>query len=219
MDSIELFNLRPDLDPGPLSKKQLEERPRRNKLRNTNVFPSYSEFERQRPRTPVYGMLRFRSPEGYRMATSAELRIFGCVIRRHPVPTVKTREVTTLYLEGVPSDLLAMDVECELAQLMHKRGLRVMQDGMQGVGRTNARGGGRVLETSSYQENAVPSSCQIKFEDYQAAYQTYQEVRDGNEDGDGARNRVSLFGGEECQVHWFRTPANSMAYWTRELAF
>lgn len=220
LESIQLFNLRPDLDPGPLSKKQLQERRRKNKLRNKNLFQSYSEFQRQRPRTPVYGMLRFKSAEGYRVATSPELCIFGAVIRRHPVLSIKHQDITTLYLEQIPTNLFSMDVEYKLAQLLHPQKVHIMLDGMKGVGKNGSGSGDSV--NGDYQEYSKPSSCEVKFDDFHTASQVYQWIREGGDGDDEVKktgNSVTFMGGEDCQVQWFRTPENSMGYWTRELNF
>ena len=48
LDSIRLFNLRPDLDPGPILTIECKERCRSKKLRNEN-----GESPHHRPRTPV----------------------------------------------------------------------------------------------------------------------------------------------------------------------
>lgn len=220
LDSIQLFNLRPDLDPGPLTKNQLQERRRKNKLRNKNLFTPYSKNDNKRPRTPVYGMLRFQTAKGYGVATSPELCIFGCVIRRHPVMSIKHQDLTTMYLEQLPSNLNSMDVEYKLARLLRSHNVHVMLDGMQGVG-TNGSGIIDSVINGDYQEYSKPSSCQVKFEDFHTASQAYQWIKEGNDVGEneGAGNSVAVMGSEECQLHWFRTPENSMGYWTRELNF
>ena len=211
LESIQLFNLRPDLDPGPLTAKEVSERRRKNRVRNKDLFVTYSEYRRNRPRTPVYGMLRFRSAEGYRAATVPELCIFGCVIRRHPVLSIQPRLMKTLYLEGLPQNLRAIDVELRLAQLLHPRELHITLDGMSGVG---AGEGER-----ERQDYSVPVSCEIKFEEYQTASQIYRCITDRGDGGGEIRHTAPFVGDGECQVHWFQTPQNSMGYWTRDLIF
>ena len=211
LESIQLYNLRPELDPGPLSQKEQKER-RRRKVRNRNLYLSHNEFQRQRPRTPVYGMLRFKDAKGYKVATSPELCIFGTVIKRHPVLSIKHSDMNTLYLEQTPEDLYSMQLEYKLAQLLHPHNVHIMTDGMNGVGKNGSN--------EDDQEYSKPASCQVKFEDFHTAYQAYQWIRqgvDGNEVED-SDNRAT-FVGDECQVHWFQTPHNSMEYWTRELSF
>lgn len=219
LDSIQLFNKRPDLDPGPMSKKQLEDRRRQDKLRyKKNSYLSLKEFRNQRPRTPVYGMLRYKTTEGYQAATIPELCIFGCVIRRHPVLSIKSEEVTKLYLEQLPTDMYAMDVEYKLAKLMQPHNIHIMLDGMKGVG-ANRSG----MDMNDHQDYSNPSSCQVAFEDFHAASQAHQLVRQGgdgkNEDEEEKENIIAYLGDKECQVQWFRTPENAMGYWTRELGF
>ena len=196
LDSIELFNLRPDLDPGPLTKKMKERR--RKKSRMKNSFSSF-EIRQHRPPSPVYGMLRFQTDEVYKIGTSPELCIFGCVIRRHPVLSIKHDDLQTLYLEQFQSDLSPLDVENQLSQLLQ---LHVMLDGMKGVGRNE-------LVTDTSLSKRLPVSCQVKFDNFHEAFQAYQLLQEG----------VSPLMGEKSQVNWFRTPANALDWWTRDLHF
>lgn len=218
LDSIQLFNLRPDLDPGPLSAATMRDRKR--KKRNKNKYLSLNEYRFQRPRTPVYGILRFQTDKGYRVATSDELCLFGCVIRRHPVLSIKHQEMSTLYLEKMPAELLSMDVEYKLAQLFRSQNVCVMQDGMRGVGRDGSSMVEDVAMDGSHQEYSQPSSCQVKFEDFHTAQQAYQWIKEGvddeEKDEDEEGESMSMFGGES-QLHWFRTPENSVDCWKREL--
>ncbi len=195
LDSIQLFNLRPELDPGPMTRKQKQERRMNNKkLRKNNSFAN-EESPRHRPRSPVYGVLRFLTDDGYRIATSQELCIFGCVIRRHPVLSIKPRDMDTLYLEKIPTDIHSIDLENKLSRLLQPHGVNIMLDGMRGVGP---------------QEYSKPSSCQVKFSDFHTASQAYQWINDG---------MIIDENNESIAVHWFRTPSNSMDYWTRNLGF
>ena len=205
LDSIQIFNLRPDLDPGPLSTQQLKERLRMKKLmRKKNTYSSHD-----RPRTPVYAMLRFTNDAGYRIATSQELCIFGCVIRRHPVLSIRSHDINTIYLEQLPPHLFSIDVEFKLGELLYPHKFSVMHDGMQGLGLN----GCKKKSDENYQEYSRPSSCQVRFVDYQAAAQAYRWIR---EDRSAFCRNGNV---DEIQVHWFQTPSNSMDYWTRDLSF
>jgi hypothetical protein len=213
---IQLFNLRPELDPGPLTKKQLEERQRKQRLSNADSYAQYQK-SRQRPKTPVYGILRFNTAEGFNLATSPEMRLFGCVIRRHPVMSIKPCDMKTLYLENIPQKLLSVELEFKLAQLFQPHKMHVMQDGMRGVGN-----GGYQFESDrktddDQEEYSEPTSCEVKFENFHAASAAYDWMKGG--DGVGERSIALFMGSDECEVHWFRTPANKMKYWTRELNF
>lgn len=214
LDSIELFNLRPDLDPGPISNKQIRELRRNKKLRNKNTFKN-GESLHHRPRTPVYGILRFKTDEGYQVATSQDLCIFGCVIRRHPVLSIRPTDMDTLYLEHIPSNLHSIDLENMLAQLLLPRHIHIMLDGWKGVGlnvsRSNLNG--------DHQEYSKPSGCQVKFPDFRTAFHAYHWIKDGMITDENIRNLKSDATKEALQVHWFRTPSNSMDYWTRDLGF
>jgi hypothetical protein len=214
LDSVKLFNLRPDLDPGPLTKKQLEERRRKQRINNPAAYAAFQEQSRQRPRTPVYGILKFKTAEGFCLATSPEMSLFGCVIRRHPVISIKPRDMNTLYVENIPRNLLSIELEYKLAHLLYPHQMHVMLDGWRGI------------ENDTYQNNASageedecsePSSCEVKFEDFHAANAAYQWMKERNETGE--RPIASFMGSDLCEVHWFRTPMNKMKYWTRELNF
>jgi hypothetical protein len=205
LDSIELFNLRPDLDPGPLTSKRLRELCRNKKLRNKNSFQNGNSMQ-HRPRTPVYGILRFKTEEGYKVATNPDLCIFGCVIRRHPVLSIKPKAMDTLYLENIPTYLQSISLEQKLAQLLQPHNLHVMLDGMKGVG---------------LQEYSKPSSCQVKFPDFQTANHAYHCMKEGivTDNTSGSDETGDEKNNEDFQVHWFRTPSNSLDYWTRDLGF
>jgi hypothetical protein len=207
LDSIQLFNLRPDLDPGPITNKQLRERRRDKKLRNNN------SQSLQRPRTPVYGILRFQTDEGYRVATSQELCIFGCVIRRHPVLSIRPRDMDTLYVEKIPTDLYSVDLEHKLVQLLQPHHIHIALDGMKGPG-LNGR---EINVNGHHQEYSKPSSCQVKFPNFETASQAYRWISHGltPKIGDVRSDENN----KPFEVHWFRTPSNSMGYWTRDLSF
>ncbi|KAL7520062.1 hypothetical protein ACHAWX_004812 [Stephanocyclus meneghinianus] len=214
LDSVKLFNLRPDLDPGPLSKKQLEVRRRKKRLSNAgaDTYTVYQRQSQQRPRTPVYGILTFQTVEGFELATSPEMSLFGCVIRRHPVMSIKPQEMKTLYLENIPPNLLSIEVEYKLARLLHPHKMYVMLDGMKGVCRGVHEHNG---STDDYREFSEPSSCEINFENFCAANEAYQLMVSNG----GVDQGASFMGSGDCQIHWFRTPLDGMRYWTRDFNF
>ena len=100
IDKITIFNARPDIDPGPLTQKQLQLQRSRKLKRNTSVGKTSSQ---QRPRTPVYALLEFKTEDGALRATSDPLRIFGLVWDRHAIRSYSPNEMTTLYLEDIPA--------------------------------------------------------------------------------------------------------------------
>lgn len=212
LESVQLYNLRPDLDPGPLSKKQLEERQRKQRLSNQDSYDTYQLKSRQRPRTPVYGILRFQTAEGFNLATSPEMTLFGCVIRRHPVHSIKPHLMKTLYLENVPKNLLSIELEYKLARLLHPHQMHIMQDGMRGVNND----GYQFSVSTEHEQYSEPSSCEVKFEDFHAANKAYQWMKG---EAAGGVSNASFMESDDCEVHWFRTPVDKMKYWTRELNF
>ena len=81
--------------------------------------------------------------------------------------------------------------------------------------------------SGDHQEYSRPTSCEVKFSDFHTALQAYkwfaQSGKELDEEGDtnemkGGDNNVASIG-EDCQVHWFRTPKNSMDYWIRDAGF
>lgn len=212
LESIQLFNLRPDLDPGPLTTVQMKEQIRMKKImRKKNTYAA----AQGRPRTPVYAILRFKTDAGYQMATSQELCIFGCVIRRHPVLSIKSHDVNTLHLEQIPPHLFSIDVENRLGELLYPHKFSLMLDGTQGLGLD----GCIKNSDANHQEYSRPSSCQIRFADHRAAAQAYQWIREeGKKFFKNSSNGVDEINGS-FEVHWFQTPSNSMDYWTRDLSF
>ncbi len=218
LDSIQLYNLRPDLDPGPLSRAKIAERRRKKKKGINQLYPEFNE-KYERPRTPVYGMLRFQTDEGYQLVTSPAINVFGIVLRRHPVMNVETKDMNKLFIEDIPPHFQSIDLEHTLAQILHPNKMHIMLDGMRGVGLSDTEMNG------DHQGYSMPSSCEVKLDDFHTALQAYnwfaQSGKESEEEGDtqemnGVDNNVAFIG-EGCQVHWFRSPKNSMDYWTREL--
>lgn len=205
LDSIRLFNLRPDLDPGPITTRESKERRRNKKLRNKN-----GESPHHRPRTPVYGIIRFQTDEGYRVATSQEMCIFGCVIRRHPVLSIMPGDMDTLYVEKIPTDLHSIDLENKLSRLLQPHRVHIMLNGIQGFGRNGRENDINV----HHQEYSKPASCQVNFENFHTAWEAYRWINDEISDG-----TIPDENNESFEVHWFRTPSDSMDYWKRELGF
>lgn len=148
--SIQIFNKRPDLDPGPLSKAQRIARSR------SQVLTS-SRFKKwQRPRSPVYALLVFQGKEGYESCTHDALRIFGMLIQKHPVRTIPACQMTRLFLEGLDS-VTCLDLEYLLREQLGPE-LFVRLD----------RG----------QNNRMVGSCEIRFPSFEDAFEAYGKLRD-----------------------------------------
>jgi len=192
IESIRLFNLRPDLDPGPPSPAQLMKQ--RKKRRRAGAKQLKRRAERKR--SPVYAMVTFESEEGCKVASIDQLRIFGMVIRRHPARSICAREATTLHLENIPKGLYSLDLEQKLSRALHPDmyiGLDVGQN-----------------------DYAKPASCEIRFPNFEAAFRAYTVL-------EGLLSTLhenqATDEGPHCDLHWMKTPADSLGYWTRQLSF
>ena len=158
--SVQICNQRPDLDPGPLSKLKIDER-RRTALKSMTA--KYSKW--QRPRTPVYGIVEFVEEKGYQRATEDVLRIFGMVVRRHPVRSVPATQVTCLYIENLKDGKPCLELEYELEHVMK---LQVsLQPGQKA--------------------NVLVGSCEIVFPSFDVAWEAYSRLQNLKciKDGDG----------------------------------
>jgi len=114
VEYVELYNLRPDLDPGELTTAQQKEIRKRNRLSGAKATK-----RRVRPRTPVHAIIKFKSEAGYTVASNDMLRIFGMVIRRHPVRSIPAHTLDSLYIENLPPGFIPLDLLEKLNNLFH----------------------------------------------------------------------------------------------------
>lgn len=185
LDSIRIFNKRPDLDPGPLDKSKLAER-RKNRL-NQN-----SRRRWVRPRTPVYALLSFADKASYDKAVDDSLRIFGMLIRKHPVRSIRPSDMNMLYLECLPDVYRCNELELRLAEVLTPDvnvGMSAGQNAMTIVG-----------------------SCEIKFPSYDAAYNAFLKL-----EGECFLNTIST--SEDFAINWMRSPFDSQHWWSRKQGF
>ena len=158
VQSAQIFNQREELDPGPLTGKQRREqkvKQRQNTGRNRRRW--------ERPRTPVYSQITFTSKEGYDAAVDPPLRIFGMVVRKHPMRSIRATDMTSLFLEDIPQGMYSLDIEHKLSQLLHPE-IYVCLD----VGQ---------------HDFAEPASCEIKFPSFEMAHYAYQKLQELNIEG------------------------------------
>ena len=153
VQSVQIFNRREELDPGPLSAKKRRERKvqQRQSVR-------HNRRQWKRPRTPVYGQITFTSQEGYESAIDAPLRIFGMVVRKHPMRTIRPMDMTSLYLEDIPEGMYSLDIEHKLSQLLHPEIYVCLNIGQH--------------------DFAEPSSCEIKFPSFEMAQHAFYKLKD-----------------------------------------
>jgi RNA recognition motif. (a.k.a. RRM, RBD, or RNP domain) len=150
--SITIFNRRPDLDPGQLSKAQILSRQKRQ-IKMVGVYGQ----RWRRPCTPVYGLVEFASTEGSARASDESLRIFGTLIDRHPVRSIPSSKMTRLFIEGIPDGHPCLDFEYQLGQVLDPD-LFVCLD----AGQNN---------------RAMVGSCEIKFPSFELAYHSFQKLQ------------------------------------------
>ena len=113
IESLSIFNLRPDLDPGELADAELKRRKRKKRMAGSKN----EKYSRQR--TPIYAMIIFKDEHGFNRATNNMLRIFGMVIRRHAAKSLNARNLYKLHIENIPDGYYAIDIEEKLSKVLH----------------------------------------------------------------------------------------------------
>jgi len=202
IDSVRIFNMRPDLDPGPPTPLE------RIKLKKNQRRAGGNKQKEDRKRSPVYAKIVFKTEEGYQAASRDELRMFGMVIERHPARSIRAKDATTLYLENVPKGLYSLDVETKLSRALHPDiyiGLDVGQN-----------------------DYWRPATCEIRFPSFETAFHAFNEIEkidmnsetapldDGNGDGEES---IDAMPEPECAIHWMPTPDDASFYYTRQTNF
>jgi hypothetical protein len=147
IETIEIFNLRPDLDPGRPSLKELLSRRQKNRRM----------LKREESNTPVYAKILFRDEEGYRVATDDNLVIFGVVIRKHPCRTIVKHEMRSLFLENFAPGQFSMDIEYKVSKALHPDIYVCLNVG--------------------YHDFTGIATCEIKFPSHQVAYYAYDRLQ------------------------------------------
>ncbi|OEU05696.1 hypothetical protein FRACYDRAFT_258633, partial [Fragilariopsis cylindrus CCMP1102] len=97
IDSIQIFNFKPELDPTRGKIKTADTNTKKIRTAsNTSLKQKWS-----RPRTPLYAFILFTDTIGASKAVSDPLRIFGMVIDSHLIRSHRACDMKTLYLEDV----------------------------------------------------------------------------------------------------------------------
>ena len=204
IESVEIFNQRPDLDPGALStakQKAMAQQRRKSRLTQSKGIGG---ARWTRPRTPVYAMLSFADEESTQAASQDPLRIFGMIVNGHSVRSIRAREMTRLYIDGIPpldftdtggknKHRTSMDIEYSLSQILNPD-IYVSLD----------------VSSSSHKKSkrAVIGSCEIMFPSFEVAHDSYCKLHDGLD---------FLKEDEDCSLNWLKTPPDAILYWTRHL--
>jgi hypothetical protein len=204
IQSIELFNYRPDLDPGPLKPKQLKERIKKHRM--SRYKHKYGKWTS--PKTPVYGLITFASDDAYRQGINDHLRIFGMVVRKHAVRSLLVSNISTLYVENIPKGIYAAALEYELAISLRDENVHIWLN----------------RQPRRYAEVA---SCEIEFHSFERAYGCFDRVQSAIErlvDGLGLHDSEidpSLPDHDlsKLSINFIRTPDDADMYWTRQKGF
>jgi len=183
--SIRIFNQRPELDPGPLKKAELIERLKRS-IKSVSAHGTRWE----RPCSPVYALLTYTEEKGYREAMDDALRIFGMVIQKHPVRSIRPSDMTRLYIEEVPDGQPCIDFE-------HKLGRALDPDHY-------------ICLAAGQNNRAMVGRCEIKFPSFEDAYQAFQKL----EQLDIIQDETN-----DCRINWRKSPEKAHLWWTRKLGF
>jgi hypothetical protein len=229
IQSIAIHNQRPDLDPGALSMKQIKDRKRRLRT-NRRVIINRSAWAR--PKTPLYALVTFATDEGFNVACGPPLRLFGMVVRKHAIRSIRAMDMNKLYIEYLPPGIHSADLEYQLAKLLRDRNIYVCLD----LGQHTRR---------------EPTSCEITFPSFEVAYSSYdtvlksigvfeetegeweeddisEEVEPEDETDEAEKDETSKEVDSEddetdktrrMAVSWLQTPHDAVAYWTREVGF
>ena len=190
VESIQLFNQRPDLDPGRLSLSAVALNKRNH--RNNAHFQKSKYYERAR--TPVYALITFASEEGYTACIDPNLRLFGMIIERHDVRSYQATGMTKLFIDDIPPSWSARDLEQEMTRCLDPM-LTVYLD----LGANSQRYG---------------TSCEIHFPSFDVTYLSYQKLLQ-----EMNLSRDAEITSPSPSINFFRTPRDATKYWTRELGF
>jgi len=187
IESIEIFNLRPDLDPGELSNKQMMERKKKNRMSGMKGATKIRNH-----RSPVYATIKFVETKGYESATIDMLRIFGMVIRRHAVKSHPARNIHKIYIEGIPQGRFAMDFEEKLSTLLTPNMYISLMLGQH--------------------VNAQAKSCEIAFPTFEVANYAYQQLQNFNTSNEDEKCTIHwMKTPDNAMAYWTRdlSPNNS----------
>ena len=196
IESIQIFNQRPDLDPGPLKPAQIREK--KKKLR-TNLH-SFESKHYERPRTPVYAIIKFESESGYKSSMEPSLRLFGMVIQRHAVRTYRASDMNKLFIENIPPSWSSRDLEHEISRCLEPM-VNVYLD----LGANATR---------------FATCCEINFPDFEVTFESQRKLVTGlNLWNRMAKESEETKPPSPVSINFLRNPRNAMRYWTRDLGF
>ena len=152
VESIDIFNLKPDLDPGELNFNEIKRRQKKNRLSGAR-----GATQNLNNRSPIYAIIKFEDEDGYKRASADMLRIFGMTIHHQPAKSHPARRIHTLFIEDIPDGRFAMDLEEQLSKVLHPDMYISLQ--------------------LSQHINSQPKSCEIAFPTFEVAHYAYQRLQ------------------------------------------
>jgi hypothetical protein len=210
IESVEIFNQRPELDPGKLAKVEIMKR----RAKQTKM--SLSARTWSRPKTPVYGLLTFANESGYEKAIDASLRIFGMIIQRHPVRSIPSWCMNTLYIEDIPAGHPCIDLEYQLSYALEPNNIFVCLNPGQNY-------------------TSTVGSCEIKFPSFEIAYESFKILQEKLRIFERATNdstvsttqalttdmvsEATLTTSKQCRINWIASQSDAQKWWTRQYGF
>lgn len=208
IEAIEMFHSRPDLDPGRRATDSAK------KIRSPSSSSRRQKWSR--PRTPLYAMILYKDETGAKKASCDPLRLFGMVLDQHLLRSHRASDMTTLYLEDVPSSVHTVSsLEFELSRLLQQSDLYVCLDDHHHLNlRTKVGGVGKKKK----KQNNQLLSYTIRFPSFEAAYWSYWKLSLELQLM-GETNSPSMYHLGGPALHWMETPRDSHLYWTRKLNF
>jgi hypothetical protein len=189
LKDVLIFNQRPDLDLGPLSRTVLADS-RKKGL-------SYSTAQRQKwqqPRTPVYALLSFANRASYNEAIDDSLRIFGVLIRKHNVRTICVNDLNKLFLDNIPDGISNKEMERILSTILAPNIVVTMSQGQNPLG--------------------IIGSCEVRFPSFEVALKAYEKIQESKK-VKSIENHDFL----QCSVNWLRTRPDAELWWSKQLDF
>ena len=196
IESIQILNQRPDLDPGPLTPAEIIEK--KKKIR-TNLHSFESKYW-ERPRTPVYAIITFQSESGYKTSLDPNLCLFGMVIRRHAVRSYRASDMNKLFIDNIPLSWSSRDLEHEISQCLEPM-VSVYLD----LGAHATR---------------FATSCEINFPDFEVTFESHRRLVAGlNLSNHVAKESQGTEPASPISINFWKNPRHAIRYWNRDLGF
>ena len=192
VESVMIFNQRPDLDPGELTPEQILDAQKKIRTNLQNYESNYFE----RARTPVYAVITFESAEGYNVCIDPNLCLFGIIIERHAVRSCRASNLTKLFIENIPFSWTSRDLEHEINGCLNPM-LKVYLD--LGV---NTRKFG--------------TSCEINFPSFEVTFESHRILNEKLKLTSRGKSKTVQ---EPVTINFWKNPRDAKKYWTRQLGF